>query len=82
MAVGSQRGGDVVEEVGTWLAGEFSGRLPAEVIDRVIRRTRQDVDGRIAPEELGEMRHRLGRARLYRILENGPESEIRIPHSR
>ena len=82
MTVRSQPGEDVVEEVGIWLAGEFSGRLPADVIDRVVRWTREDVDGRIAPEELGEMMHRLGRARLYRILENGLDGEVRIPRSR
>src|SRR5205823_13920318 len=61
------------------LAGEFTGRLPYEVIDRVIRRTWQDVDGRIATEELGEMLHRLARSRLYRILDG---NVIQIPQSR
>lgn len=70
----------VVEEVGTWLAGEFSGRLPGDVIDRVIRLTREDLEGRIAPEELAEMLHRLGRSRLHRLVEAPPET--RIPRTR
>ncbi|HKN56640.1 MAG TPA: hypothetical protein VJX66_29395 [Amycolatopsis sp.] len=79
MTVRSQRSGGVIDEVSVWLAGEFTGRLPYEVIDRVIRRTWQDVDGRIATEELGEMLHRLARSRLYRILDG---NEIQIPQSR
>jgi hypothetical protein len=70
----------VVEEVGNWLTGEFSGRLPGDVIDRVIRMTRKDLEGRIAPEELAEMLHRLGRSRLHRMLE--APAETRIPRTR
>ncbi len=80
MTVMSHPTESVVEEVGTWLAGEFSGRLPGAVIDRVIQTTRRDLDGRIAPEELAEMLHRLGRSRLNRMLET--PSEARIPRSR
>lgn len=80
MTVMSHPTESVVEEVGTWLAGEFSGRLPGDVIDRVIRLTRQDLEGRIAAEELAEMLHRLGRSRLHRMVEASPE--VRIPQSR
>ena len=80
MTVMSHPTESVVEEVGTWLAGEFSGRLPGDVIDRVIRLTRQDLEGRIAAEELAEMLHRLGRSRLHRMVEASPD--VRIPQSR
>jgi RNA polymerase sigma factor (sigma-70 family) len=57
-----------VDEVGAWLTSEFSGRVPHEDIERVLRVTRDDLEGSIAPEELPEMLHRLGRARLKRII--------------
>ncbi|GAB3134184.1 hypothetical protein [Amycolatopsis sp. NPDC004378] len=75
------RPADVVDEVGVWLAGEFAGRLPAAEIDRVVKLTRLDLEGSIAPEELGEMLHRLGRARLQRILQT-PAVRVRIPQAR
>ncbi len=81
MTVMSHPTEDVVEEISTWLAGEFSGRLPGDVIERVILLTRQDLEGRIAQEEVAEMLHRLGRARLHRMLETS-SSEVRIPRSR
>jgi hypothetical protein len=81
MTVRSHRA-DVVDEVGVWLAGEFAGRLPAAEIDRVVRVTRIDLEESIAPEELGEMLHRLGRARLQRILQVVPVTKVRIPQAR
>ncbi|WP_329055211.1 hypothetical protein OG738_17530 [Amycolatopsis sp. NBC_01488] len=82
MTVRSHLADDVVEEVGVWLAGEFAGRLPAGEIDRVVKATRLDLESSIAPEELGEMLHRLGRARLQRILELSPVAKMRIPQAR
>ncbi|MDT7806004.1 MAG: hypothetical protein QOI78_9437 [Actinomycetota bacterium] len=73
---------NVVDEVGVWLAGEFGARLPATEIDRVIKVTRIDLENSIAPEELGEMLHRLGRARLQRILLVNPVTKVRIPQAR
>ncbi|MFJ1760500.1 hypothetical protein ACIOD2_09305 [Amycolatopsis sp. NPDC088138] len=73
---------NVVDEVGVWLAGEFGARLPATEIDRVIKVTRIDLENSIAPEELGEMLHRLGRARLQRILQVAPVTRVRIPQAR
>ncbi|MFI5591555.1 hypothetical protein ACIA5G_41345 [Amycolatopsis sp. NPDC051758] len=81
MTVRSHRA-DVVDEVGVWLAGEFAGRLPASEIDRVVRVTRIDLEESIAPEELGEMLHRLGRARLQRIVQVVPPTRVRIPQAR
>ena len=80
MTTGRQQADTVVDEVKVWLAGEFSDRLPAAAIDRVVRRTRVDLEDSIAPEELGEMLHRLGRARLQRILQVTPAA--RIPQTR
>ncbi|WP_370968652.1 hypothetical protein [Amycolatopsis sp. cg9] len=82
MTVRSHRADDVVDEVGVWLAGEFAGRLPASEIDRVVKVTRVDLEGSIASEELGEMLHRLGRARLQRILQLAPAARVRIPQAR
>ena len=82
MTVRSHRADDVVDEVGVWLAGEFAGRLPASEIDRVVRTTLGDLEGSIAPEELGEMLHRLGRARLQRILLLAPATQVKIPQAR
>ncbi|MET7989731.1 hypothetical protein ABZU76_02365 [Amycolatopsis sp. NPDC005232] len=69
---------DAVEEVGVWLTGEFSGRVSATTVADVVRATRRDLEGRIATEELGEMLHRMARARLQRMLTAGD----RIPRSR
>jgi hypothetical protein len=82
MTARSHQANDVVEEVGEWLAGEFGARLPAAEIDRVIKVTRLDLESSIAPEELGEMLHRLGRARLQRILQVVPPTKVRIPRAR
>jgi hypothetical protein len=82
MTVRSHQADNVVDEVGVWLAGEFGGRLPATEIDRVVEVTRIDLESSIAPEELGEMLHRLGRARLQRILQIVPATKVRIPRSR
>jgi hypothetical protein len=82
MTVRSHRADDVVEEVGVWLAGEFAGRLPAAEIDHVVKVTRIELESSIAPEELGEMLHRLGRARLQRILRASPPASLRIPRAR
>jgi hypothetical protein len=82
MTVRSHRADNVVDEVGVWLAGEFGTRLPATEIDRVINVTRIDLENSIAPEELGEMLHRLGRARLQRILQLVPPTKVRIPQAR
>ncbi|MDT8911440.1 hypothetical protein [Amycolatopsis sp. PS_44_ISF1] len=69
---------DAVGEVGLWLTGEFSGRLAASAVAAVVRVTRRDLEGRIAPEDLGEMLHRMSRTRLQRLLAN----EVRIPRRR
>ncbi|WP_328604266.1 hypothetical protein OG943_29940 [Amycolatopsis sp. NBC_00345] len=69
---------DTVGEVGLWLTGEFSGRLPASAVAEVVRVTRRDLEGRIAPEDLGEMLHRMSRTRLQRMLAN----DVRIPRTR
>jgi len=82
MTVLSHRADDVVDEVGVWLAGEFAGRLAASEIERVVRMTRLDLEGSIAREELGEMLHRLGRARLQRILQPTLTAKMRIPQAR
>jgi len=82
MTVRSHRADNVVDEVGVWLAGEFGTRLPATEIDRVINVTHIDLENSIAPEELGEMLHRLGRARLQRILQLVPPTKVRIPQAR
>ncbi|MEU0795122.1 hypothetical protein ABZ342_34095 [Amycolatopsis sp. NPDC005961] len=82
MTVRSHRADHVVEEVGVWLAGEFVGRLPAAEIDHVVKVTRLDLESSIAPEELGEMLHRLGRARLQRIVQLSPAARVRIPQTR
>jgi hypothetical protein len=82
MTVRSHPAEDVVEEVGVWLAGEFAGRLPAAEIDRVVKVTRLDLESSIAPEELGEMLHRLGRVRLQRILQVSPGARVWIPKAR
>jgi hypothetical protein len=82
MSVRSHQAHNVVDEVGVWLAGEFGARLPATEIDRVIKVTRIDLESSIAPEELGEMLHRLGRARLQRILQVTPLTKVRIPQAR
>lgn len=75
MTVRSHRADNVVDEVGVWLTGEFGARLPVTEIDRVIHVTRIDLESCIAPEELGEMLHRLGRARLQRLLLLAPPHE-------
>jgi hypothetical protein len=82
MTARSRQAHDVVDEVGVWLAGEFGARLPATEIDRVVKVTRLDLESSIAPEELGEMLHRLGRARLQRILQVAPRARVRIPRAR
>ncbi|MEA5358608.1 hypothetical protein VA596_03595 [Amycolatopsis sp., V23-08] len=82
MTVRSHRADNAADEVGVWLTGEFGTRLPATEIDRVIRITRIDLESCIAPEELGEMLHRLGRARLLRLLQVTPATKARIPQAR
>jgi hypothetical protein len=82
MTVLSHRADTVVDEVGVWLTGEFGAQLPVTEIDRVIRVTRIDLESCIAPEELGEMLHRLGRARLQRLLQLTPATKVRIPQAR
>ncbi|OKA05171.1 hypothetical protein ATP06_0227375 [Amycolatopsis regifaucium] len=59
---------DEIGEIGVWLMGEFGGRVPAAVISRVLNASRRDLEGRIDPEELGEMFHTLCRFRLRRIV--------------
>ncbi|MFF0147717.1 hypothetical protein ATK36_4517 [Amycolatopsis sulphurea] len=56
------------DDVSVWLTGEFTGRLPASAIEAVVRATRADLDGRIVPDEVGELLYRMARARLQRIL--------------
>ena len=68
------------ETVGVWLAGEFAGRLPADAVEDVVAATRVELEGSIDPEALGEMLHRLSRARLLRLLDTG--TSVRIPRAR
>ncbi|MBB4688419.1 hypothetical protein [Amycolatopsis jiangsuensis] len=55
-------------EVSVWLTGEFAGKLPAPVVEEVVRATGLALDGRIVPDEAGELLYRMARARLQRLL--------------
>ena len=46
------------------LAAHFGGRLPRTVVARTVADARLDLEGRIQPEALAEMLHRLARYRL------------------
>lgn len=70
----------VADEVTTWLAGEFAGRVPAEAVEVVVRATGRDLGGRVVPDERGDLLYRVARARLVRMLE-APD-EPHIPRSR
>lgn len=50
------------------LAVEFRGRLPSGVVARTVLRAREDLEGRIQPEALGEVLHRLARHRLDALI--------------
>jgi hypothetical protein len=69
MTVESHHTEDIVDEVRTWLSGEFSKRLPESAIGDIVRGARSDLDGQIVPEAMGEMLHRLARFRVLRTLE-------------
>jgi len=69
MAVQSQ----VNEAVGAWLAGEFSGRIAATTVTAVVASAHRDLEGRIVPDEEGELLYRVARARLQRMLSTPPE---------
>ncbi|MFD5244211.1 hypothetical protein ACFWIW_06695 [Amycolatopsis sp. NPDC058340] len=73
---------DEIGEIGVWLMGEFGGRLPANVISRVLNASKRDLEGRIDPEELGEMFHALCRFRLQRILASDERITVKIPGAR
>ncbi|MBB5849965.1 hypothetical protein ACFQ05_22450 [Amycolatopsis umgeniensis] len=73
---------DEIGEIGVWLMGEFGGRVPASVISRVLNASRRDLEGRIDPEELGEMFYTLCRFRLQRILAADQRITIKIPDAR
>ncbi|MFJ8915469.1 hypothetical protein [Amycolatopsis sp. NPDC102389] len=70
---------DEIGEIGVWLTGEFGGRVPAAVISRVLNASKRDLEGRIDPEELGEMFHALCRFRLQRFLATDDRITVRIP---
>ncbi|MBN9747269.1 MULTISPECIES: hypothetical protein [unclassified Amycolatopsis] len=70
----------VTDEVTTWLTGEFAGRVPAEAIKVVVRAAGRDLDGRVVPDEHGDLLYRVARARLVRML-SAPD-EPHIPRSR
>ncbi|WP_020664860.1 hypothetical protein [Amycolatopsis benzoatilytica] len=63
----------VNEAVGEWLTGEFSGRLTAETVAAAVSSAQRDLDGRIIPDEDGELLYRLARTRLQRMLTAQPE---------
>ncbi|ANN17828.1 hypothetical protein SD37_20700 [Amycolatopsis orientalis] len=73
---------DEIGEIGVWLMGEFGGRVPAALISRVLNASRRDLEGRIDPEELGEMFHTLCRFRLQRIVAADQRITVRIPGAR
>ncbi|MET9261650.1 hypothetical protein [Amycolatopsis sp. NPDC004079] len=70
----------VADEVTTWLTGEFAGRVPAEAVEVVVRAAGRDLDGRVVPDDRGDLLYRVARARLVRML-SAPEKP-RIPRSR
>lgn len=70
----------VTDEVTTWLTGEFAGRVPAEAIKVVVRAAGRDLDGRVVPDEHGDLLYRVARARLVRML--SALDEPHIPRSR
>ncbi|RSN19557.1 hypothetical protein DMC63_15310 [Streptomyces sp. WAC 05977] len=70
---------DEIGEIGVWLMGEFGGRVPAAVISRVLNASKRDLEGRIDPEELGEMFYALCRFRLQRIVAADERITVKIP---
>ncbi|MCG8922555.1 hypothetical protein [Lentzea sp. CC55] len=60
-----------VMEVTNGLAAEFSGVLPRPVVSRTVLDARQDLEGQIVPEALGEMLHHLAQHRLGSLCEAG-----------
>ncbi|MEU4765122.1 hypothetical protein AB0H12_17875 [Actinosynnema sp. NPDC023794] len=46
------------------LAAHFGGRVPRDVVARTVTDARLDLEGRIQPEALAEMLHRLAAHRL------------------
>ena len=70
----------VADEVTVWLTGEFAGRVPAEAIGVVVRAAGRDLDGRVVPDDLGDLLYRVARARLVRLL--AAPDKPRIPRSR
>ncbi|WP_255632593.1 hypothetical protein [Amycolatopsis sp. TNS106] len=73
---------DEIGEIGVWLMGEFGGRVPSAVISRVLNASKRDLEGRIDPEELGEMFYALCRFRLQRIVDADDRITVRIPDAR
>ncbi|MEU3627610.1 hypothetical protein BS329_39585 [Amycolatopsis coloradensis] len=73
---------DEIGEIGVWLMGEFGGRVSTAVISRVLNASRRDLEGRIDPEELGEMFHTLCRFRLQRIVASDERITIKVPGTR
>ncbi|WP_084145437.1 hypothetical protein [Amycolatopsis jejuensis] len=67
----------VCDEVSAWLSGEFSGRLPAGTVAAVVRATHDDLDGRIVPDDHGELLYRVARARLQRVVAAPPSPRTR-----
>ncbi|WP_367129521.1 hypothetical protein [Saccharothrix sp. HUAS TT1] len=49
--------------VGT-LAAEFSGRVSRRIVQQTVADARLDLEGRVQPEALAEMLHRLAQHRL------------------
>ncbi|MFI9450600.1 hypothetical protein [Amycolatopsis sp. NPDC052450] len=70
---------DEIGEIGVWLTGEFGGRVPSTMISRVLNASKRDLEGRIDPEELGEMFYTLCRFRLQRIVAGDQRITVRVP---
>ncbi|MGW7537889.1 hypothetical protein [Amycolatopsis sp. NPDC054798] len=70
----------VTDEVTVWLTGEFAGRVPAEAVEVVVRASVRDLDGRVIPDDRGDLLYRVARARLERMLSK--PDRPRIPRSR
>ncbi|HET6289018.1 MAG TPA: hypothetical protein VFG15_20015 [Amycolatopsis sp.] len=70
---------DEIGEIGVWLTGEFDGRVPTTVISRVLNASKRDLEGRIDPEESGEMFYTLCRFRLLRIVRADQQITVKIP---
>lgn len=67
MTADVQRSDRYVMQVTNELAAEFSGVLSRPIVTTTVLDARNDLEGQIVPEALGEMLHRLAHHRLNRI---------------